>query len=121
MEVDQLSARHKDLRIARIWKNAQKRALLNVSTHVVQAYTAHLGYRATGKDITWAVLDTGIAAAHPHFDTAKNITNQYDCTKIGPPVEGQAIDRDGHGTHVAGIIAGQGVDKDRQPTQVAMA
>ncbi|HJU06596.1 MAG TPA: S8 family peptidase [Nitrospiraceae bacterium] len=119
-EVDRLSARHKDLTIARIWKNSHKHALLNVSTHVVQAYTAHLGYRATGKDITWAVLDTGIAAGHPHFSKYNNIAKQFDCTQLGPPVGGQVADRDGHGTHVAGIIAGEGVDQDGKPIQ-AMA
>lgn len=114
-EIDGLAARHAGLAISRIWKNSRKHALLDVSAHVVQAYTAHRGYRATGKNITWAVLDTGIAAKHPHFTKHKNILKQYDCTRIGPTVEGQAADGDGHGTHVAGIIAGEGIDGREEP------
>ena len=57
-EIDRLAARHQSLQISSIWKDSQKRALLDKSTHVVQVYTAQLGYGATGKDIAWAVLDT---------------------------------------------------------------
>ena len=62
-------------------------------------------FGADGQRITWAVLDTGIQANHPHFKGA--IEAVYDCTHPGQPrrVE-KAVDADGHGTHVAGIIAG---------------
>ena len=105
-EIDRLTVRHPTLEIARIWKNGEKRVLLEQSTHVVQAYTAHLGYLAVGRGIDWAVLDTGIRADHPHFATHHNVIAQWDCTKVGPPVAGRASDANGHGTHVAGIIAG---------------
>jgi subtilisin family serine protease len=107
-EIDSLSARHPTLEIARIWKNSEKRALLDKSAQVVQAYTAQLGYGANGKGITWAILDTGIRADHPHFKTYKNIEAEWDCTRVGPPASGKANDGSGHGTHVAGIIAGAG-------------
>jgi subtilisin family serine protease len=107
-EIDTLSARHPTLEIARIWKNSEKRALLDKSTHVVQAYTAQLGYGASGRGVRWAILDTGIRADHPHFKTHNNIEAQWDCTHVGPPTSGKANDESGHGTHVAGIIAGTG-------------
>lgn len=51
--------------VERIWRNAAKRAYLDVSVDTVQARTAHAGYNARGREIEWAVLDTGIAKAPP--------------------------------------------------------
>jgi subtilisin family serine protease len=72
-----------------------------------------LGYGATGRDIGWAVVDTGIRGDHPHFQKYQNIKQQWDCTASGTPVAshpGEAtfnsMDQHGHGTHVAGTIAG---------------
>lgn len=58
--------------------------------------------KTAGKpEIKVAVLDTGIEKAHPDLEgkviTEKNFTTSID-----------AGDRDGHGTHVAGIIAAAG-------------
>lgn len=89
--------------LQRIWRNSTKRALLDRSCQTVQARTAHAGYGATGRNIGWAVLDTGIVM-HPHF-RKQNIVAQVDCTRRGGPRPG-ATDENGHGTHVAGIIAG---------------
>ncbi len=107
-EVEALAA-HPELRgikVRRVWRNAVKRALLDVSVHTVQAFPAHAGYRASGRGIDWAILDTGINAAHPHFKAHRTIGPQYDCTVRGPVKAGVAPDQNGHGTHVAGIIAG---------------
>ncbi|HET9025254.1 MAG TPA: S8 family serine peptidase, partial [Burkholderiaceae bacterium] len=115
-EIETLRTEFKQLQIQRIWKNLSKRALIAQSSGIVQARPAHLGYGAKGKGITWAVLDTGIAARHPHFrrpDGKNTVLEQWDCTQRGAPVlhkAGQAafdtLDGNGHGTHVAGIIAG---------------
>lgn len=112
-EIEQLRSHCGELKIARVWRNAVKSALLNRSTHTVQAKPANLGYGARGKDIGWAVLDTGIAAGHPHFAAHANVVAQWDCTALGQPKRldpGTAgfdrLDRNGHGTHVAAIIAG---------------
>jgi subtilisin family serine protease len=91
--------------LQRIWRNSTKRVLLDVSCQTVQARTAHAGYGATGRGIGWAVLDTGIAP-HPHFNEYGNIATQVDCTRRGAPRPGTALDENGHGTHVAGIVAG---------------
>lgn len=114
-EIETLAC-HPDLRrvhVRRVWRNSVKRALLDVSVHTVQAHPAHAGYRATGREIEWAVLDTGINAAHPHFAKYKNVGAQYDCTVRGPLRAGVAEDQNGHGTHVAGIIAGAHTAADR--------
>jgi subtilisin family serine protease len=92
--------------ISRIWRNSVKRVLIDTSTNTIQARTANVGYSAVGRDVRWAVLDTGVNARHPHFAAFKNIEAQYDCTTRGEVVSGSAPDNHGHGTHVAGIIAG---------------
>jgi subtilisin family serine protease len=115
-DIETLRTEFRQLQIQRIWKNLSKRALIAQSGGIVQARPAHLGYGARGKGITWAVLDTGIAARHPHFrraDGKNTVLEQWDCTQRGAPVLHKAgqpsfdtLDGNGHGTHVAGIIAG---------------
>ncbi len=93
------------LMVKRIWRNEAKRALLDTSIATIHAGAAHAGYQALGRDVAWAVLDSGINNAHPHFARHKNIVAEVDCTKR-TVTEGSAADDNGHGTHVAGIIAG---------------
>ncbi len=100
----------------RVWRNARKYALLDKSIQQVQAAPAHQAYSATGRDIQWAVLDSG-CSEHVHFKKHGNIVARWDCTKLSDePVrhgakarhgKGDTTDRYGHGTHVAGIIAGE--------------
>lgn len=112
-EIEQLRTYCAGLKIERVWRNASKRALLHQSTYTVQAKPANLGYDATGEDIAWAVLDTGIAAGHPHFKLHNTVVAQWDCTTVGaakrydPATKGfDTLDGHGHGTHVAATIAG---------------
>lgn len=127
-EAEQLRTLFNNLNIQRIWRDMEKRALINVSTHTIQARPANLGYGATGAGIGWAVLDTGIRGDHPHFQLHKNIVMQFDCTKTGAPVqhfpdsaESRTLDANGHGTHVAGTIAGEFSVKNRSAVEVHMA
>jgi hypothetical protein len=96
--------------IKRIWKNAAKHALLTESGHTVQATPARNAYECDGRKVQWAVLDTGIFADHPHFREFDSIVSVHDCTRSGPVKELSGDDRNcdgnGHGSHVAGIIAG---------------
>lgn len=112
LELEQLRTQYADLKIERVWRNAIKKALIHESTHIVQAAPANLAFDANGREICWAVLDTGIRADHPHFEKFNNVARQWNCTVSGPPQEltgagSAALDGQGHGTHVAGIIAGQ--------------
>ncbi|MBI5094889.1 MAG: S8 family peptidase [Candidatus Hydrogenedentes bacterium] len=106
--------------VHRIWKNSTKRAYLVNTSRVLQAEAAHVGYSALGEGITWAVLDTGIRSSHSHFSPYQTIEKIFDCTKpdtltantkssqtLPIPIS-SSLDPAGHGTHVAGIIAGSG-------------
>jgi subtilisin family serine protease len=108
-EVERLRAQYQGLNIGTIWRDAAKKALICQSSVTIQARPANLGYNARGRDIRWAVLDTGIRPDHPHFQKHNNIIVQWDCTQRGTLSNGHAgiaMDGNGHGTHVAGIIAG---------------
>jgi hypothetical protein len=112
---------NRKLPVGRIWKNSAKWGYIDHSVHTTQAFPAHNSYRASGTDVTWAVLDSGIHWSHPHFAHG-TIDRVYDCTdaearRSGLPLEPldrnnpahvlAASDRFGHGAHVAGIIAGR--------------
>ena len=58
---------------------------------------------STGAGTIVAVLDTGVDAGHP--DLAGRVLSGYDATKRRA---GGTSDPNGHGTHVAGSIAGSG-------------
>ena len=45
-------------------------AQLDASVATVKADAARASFAATGRGIVWAVLDSGVCADHPHFDTA---------------------------------------------------
>lgn len=105
-ELQQVGAKHLDMRVYAVWQSSRKSKLTDRrSMGAIKADAALASFGASGVGITWAVLDTGIQADHPHFrDTLVAV---YDCTQPGPPqLERNARDRDGHGTHVSGIIAG---------------
>ncbi len=114
--------------VYRMFSNSRKKALIRDSIHAVQARTAQLGYNAYGQGITWAVLDTGIDSRHPHFHNPAfapggTIAAEWDCTTRGPVLAGSDDDANGHGTHVAGVIAGglQEVGGPNGPAMLAMA
>ena len=119
--------------VARIWKNSAKWAYLDQSIHTTQAFPAHRSYFASGTDITWAVLDSGINWTHPHFGGEKgSLKCVYDCTsrkqrqvpaKDMKPLDWNdpaAEDRFGHGAHVAGIIAGTHTARDKDGKERVM-
>jgi hypothetical protein len=68
------------------------------------AWLSSTGYDGSG--VIWSVTDTGVDYSHPDF--ANHIIggmNYRGCTELNP---GNDPDSGGHGTHVAGILAGPG-------------
>ena len=62
---------------------------------------------AGGGGVKVAVLDTGVLTSHP--DLKERILQCKDFTNLRLPlVDGKCEDKNGHGTHVAGIIAADG-------------
>lgn len=106
--------------IYRIWPDFAVEAFINKSISTVKVDAARSAFSALGEGIVWAVLDSGIDESHPHFRQHKNLTlepplNPLDFTTLQES-EGQPNkDEFGHGTHVAGIIAGEVIATEEEP------
>ncbi len=116
------SASRRDRLIYKIWPDFPIKPLIDRSVATVKADAAVRSYAATGAGIVWAVIDSGIDASHVHFghpqrnpelrtlthpDVAelhRDFTGNGEVTKA--TVATALTDGYGHGTHVAGIIAG---------------
>jgi subtilisin family serine protease len=99
-----------DRAIFRIWEDTQVQALITRSIATVKADAAQSAFTAVGTGIVWAVLDSGIDAAHPHFKLYNNLVPSKPLAHrnfVTRLTDADAtVDKFGHGTHVAGIIAG---------------
>lgn len=87
--------------VDKIWLDRQMVALDEDSAPQIGAPVAwDSGY--TGQGVTAAILDTGIDTTHPDLDdglvvAARNFSDS-----------GTVLDKNGHGTHVASVVAGSG-------------
>jgi subtilisin family serine protease len=87
--------------VAKVWLDGVAKPRLDVSVPQIGVPVAwRLGF--TGAGVTVGVLDSGIKADHP--DLVGKVVEARDFTGTRP----DAGDDIGHGTHVAGIIAGTG-------------
>ncbi|HTS63212.1 MAG TPA: S8 family peptidase [Candidatus Acidoferrales bacterium] len=101
--------------IYRIWENFPVHPLIDRSLCTVKADAARRAFAADGRDIVWAVIDSGVDGRHEHFKKGaldlKLPLKHFDFTISGGDGAATALeDKFGHGTHVAGIIAGGVVD-----------
>lgn len=93
----------KSKQVKRIWYDAQVKSLLNTAVPTVCGFgVKKTGF--TGKMVTIAILDTGV---YPHGDL-KYPTNRIIAWADFINNKPLPYDDNGHGTHVAGIIAGNG-------------
>lgn len=102
--------------IFRIWPDFEVRKLTDKSVSTVKADAARVSFSAFGEGIVWAVVDSGIDGRHPHFTAYENLKlkpplRHHDFTAAPRAADdedepGALVDDFGHGTHVAGIIAG---------------
>lgn len=113
--------------IYRVWPDLVVEAHLDRSVTTIKADAATRTFGCSGAGVVWAVLDTGIDAAHPHFAAHHTLTADAvkhlhrDFTIPSSPGAGRAplTDPVGHGTHVAGIIAGE-APRDSNTLRIAL-
>ena len=99
--------------IHRVWPDFAVLPLLEKSVSTVKGDAARASFAAHGAGITWAVVDSGVDENHPHFSRWGNLhlpepLEHRDFTGLNAPglatVDDYGI---GHGTAVAGVIAGE--------------
>ena len=81
-----------------------------------------MGY--TGNGVGIAVIDSGIASWHDDLTSTNNKSYPYGNQRVAKFVDfvnGRTMpyDDNGHGTHVAGIIAGNGYDSSKEKSGIA--
>jgi hypothetical protein len=109
--------------IYRIWDDNDVHLSLTRSLTTVKADAAQRAFRARGDGIVWAVLDSGVQGDHDHFRRDDSPFGRIDTLGLRDPIKHWDFTPDGrqsgeekpgsplrdslgHGTHVAGIIAG---------------
>ncbi|MFN8667017.1 MAG: S8 family peptidase [Gemmatimonadaceae bacterium] len=108
-DVQQANNAWNQRRIYRVWPDFEVSACLTKSVSTVKADAARVAFKASGRDIVWAVMDSGIDGAHPHFATHQNLVLKDPIrheTFVDEDNSDPLHDEFGHGTHVAGIIGG---------------
>jgi subtilisin family serine protease len=100
--------------IYHVWPDFKIRAQVWKSIATVKADASRRAFATTGSGIVWAVLDSGIDGMHPQFAKFRNLELSgglkhldFTQTEITPVAPQDLKDDYGHGTHVAGIIAGE--------------
>ena len=91
---------------------------LTRSVSTVKADAAWNAYDARGEGVVWAVLDSGVDKDHTHFQKYGNLDlkdpllhQDFVVDEDDEPI----VDAYGHGTHVAGIIAGYAEGTEQAP------
>lgn len=112
--------------IYRIWPDFEAFGYITKSVSTVKADAARSSFAASGEDIVWAVIDSGVDGDHPHFVKHRNLIltlplKHFDFSFRDGTEETALIDQAGHGTHIAGIIAGEISEKLEGGTRVVQA
>jgi serine protease AprX len=116
--------------VARIQIDHPAFATMERTGAAIAATIVRQSFRMTGKGIGVAVIDSGITAWHDDLylagarspRAARRIVHFKDFTKASNPrvwMSEQPSDEYGHGTHVAGIIAGNGFDSNGARSGIA--
>jgi serine protease AprX len=114
MRIDGINKLSRDPNVEYIAFDSKVFALLDIATSSIGCNFPHeAGF--TGEGVTVAVIDTGVA---PHNDLTKP-TNRIVGFKDFINDRTKPYDDNGHGTHVAGIIASNGFSSNGKYTGVA--
>lgn len=101
--------------VYRIWPDFEAHPQIDASAGTVKVVPAQRAFACFGSGIVWAVVDSGIDETHPHFTDRATVSDAsvHDLHRDFTVSSGEKEfaqsalqDADGHGTHVAGIIAG---------------
>lgn len=102
--------------IYRVWPDYRVRPHVDRSLATVKADAALRTFAASGLGISWAVVDSGIDGGAGHFLTHRTLLDEVAQlhrdftlpagTDVPTSITGALRDGYGHGSHVAGIIAG---------------
>ena len=98
-----------------VWPDLILSAHLDRSVSTIKADAAARAFGCAGAGVVWGVLDSGIDATHPHFDAYDTLTapavaklhRDFSIPATPGAKPSPLTDAYGHGTHVAGIIAGR--------------
>ncbi|WP_010647704.1 S8 family serine peptidase [Oceanobacillus massiliensis] len=90
--------------VDRIFYDRIVSAYLDIASEQIGAVNVQNQYNLTGKDVTIAVIDTGV---HPHEDLIKPSNRIIAFKDFVKDLE-EPYDDNGHGTHCAGDAAGNG-------------
>jgi subtilisin family serine protease len=116
--------------IFKAWPDYELRPQIDRSAPTVKADAGWRSYNARGHGVVWAVIDSGVDARHRHFSALElhaegaagrpaaqllrtgNLHRDFGYLvaprpDAPPPDPSPLTDELGHGTHVAGIIAGE--------------
>lgn len=102
--------------IHKIWRDHEITPMIYESVRTIKCDAARAAFGSAGRGIVWAVADTGVKGDHPHFRTHGTLDLppglqhrdfSGSTAAAADPVASALTDDAGHGTHVAGIIAGE--------------
>ena len=99
--------------ILRAWPIFETRALTVRSIVATKCQAVRRMFNGTGQGIVWAVLDSGIDGTHAHFQQHGNLEGLPHRSFLFK--DDPLSDSSGHGTHVAGILAGEHRAEDGEP------
>lgn len=97
-----------------VWRNEKMRPYLDRSVREIGANLVWDQFGDRGAGVTILVVDTGIDGTHPDVRLGANLKDNVVPSQFSNDIVGghqggvPNSDADGHGTHVAGIIAGTG-------------
>jgi subtilisin family serine protease len=107
--------------VAAVHDDVEMRAQLTESVPLIGATAVAATYGVTGAGVKVAVIDSGIDYTHPDlggcFGAGCRVVGGYDFVND----DADPRDDDGHGTHVAGIIAANGTLKGVAPGATLLA
>jgi hypothetical protein len=120
----------RDPRVAQVHVDHPAFATMERTGAAIAATIARRSFRLTGRGIGIAVIDSGITAWHDDLyltdgrspRSTPRVVHFKDFTTVANPriwTSEQPSDDYGHGTHVAGIIAGNGFDSEGARSGIA--